>query len=113
MATAEDIEAPAAALHERALVVNGLCGSMAVPKRADAEFALPEVMRRGGVTAVNLTISVHDGFRQTCTNLSHLLKAVDRSPGTRVARSVEDIAAAKRERGAAIILGFQNSDPIE
>ena len=113
MATAEESRARAAALHERALVVNGLSGSMSVPGSAEAEFTLPEAMRAGGVTGVNLTVSVNDGFQPTCTRLSHLLRAIDRSPGVRVARTVEDLHAAKRERGAAIVVGFQNSDPIE
>ena len=105
----------AAELHSSATIVNGLCGSMALPGSADAPFDLPAVMRAGGVTAVNLTVSVSDAYKATCTKLSYLLQAIERqaAEGTRVARSVEDIAAAKREGGAAIVIGFQNSDPIE
>ncbi|HEX4520607.1 MAG TPA: membrane dipeptidase [Gaiellaceae bacterium] len=115
MSAASATSERAAELHRRALIVNGLCGSMAVPKTPDAPFDLPASMRAGGVTAVNLTISVSDGFRVTCKNLSHLLKAIDRQAGdgVRVARTVEDLTAAKAEDGAAIIIGFQNSDPIE
>jgi len=88
---------------------------MSLPRSREAAFDLPAVMRRGGVTAVNLTISVSDGFHATCDNLSHLLGAIDRqaADGVRVARTARDIIAAKEGGGAAIILGFQNSDPLE
>jgi membrane dipeptidase len=88
---------------------------MALPRSPDAPFDLPDAMRRGGVTAVNLTVSVSDGFRATCTNLSNLLCAVDRRAheGVRIGRTVDDIVTAKADGGVAIIVGFQNSDPIE
>ena len=115
MSAASDRTEHAAELHRRAIIINGLCGSMAVPGSLTADFDLPAVMRAGGVTAVNLTISVSDFFEATCTRLSNLLRAIDRqaSEGTRIARSVDDIVAAKKEGAAAIIVGFQNSDPIE
>jgi membrane dipeptidase len=101
-------------LHARATIVNGLCSSNSVPKSAGAEFRLPAVMAAGNVAAVNLTVSVKDDFRATCTKLSYLLQAVDRATdGTRIVRSAADIAEAKDEGGAGIIIGFQNADPIE
>jgi membrane dipeptidase len=102
-------------LHKTAVIVNALSGSMGLPRSADAAFDLPATMRAGGVSAVNLTVSVSDAFAATCTKLSHLLSAIDRQAidGVRIARVVEDILAAKDQDGAAIILGFQNSDPIE
>jgi membrane dipeptidase len=102
-------------LHDRAIVINGLSGSMALPRGKNASFELPRLMREGGVTATNLTVSVHDGFHQTSTNLAHLLQAVDRlaDEGVRVVRTVADIRAAKEAGEAGIIVGFQNSDPFE
>ena len=102
-------------LHRRALIVNGLAGGkVSMPTSADAEFRLPSIMREGGVTAVNLTVSYRDGFATTVRNLSHLLRAVDESGGAiRVARTVVDLRAAKADGVPAVILGFQNSDPIE
>jgi len=103
----------AADLHERATVVNGLVGSMSAPKTAAAGFTLPGVMRAGGVTAVNLTVTLSDGFATTCTTIAHLLNAIDAQAGVRLVRTVEDIGAAKDEGGAGIIVGFQNSDAFE
>lgn len=102
-------------LHDRAIVINGLSGSMALPRGKDAPFELPRLMREGGVTATNLTVSVHDGFQQTCTNLAYLLQAIDRlaDEGVRVIRTAADIRAAKEAGHAGIIIGFQNSDPFE
>jgi len=115
MTAAGEVMPRAAELHGRSLVLNGLCGSMALPRSPDAPFDLPDSMRKGGVTAVNLTVSVSDGFHATCTNLSNLLCAIDRraDDGVRLARTVDDIVSAKADGGTAIIVGFQNSDPIE
>lgn len=102
-------------VHERAIVINGLSGSMALPRGREAPFELPRLMREGGVTATNLTVSVHDGFHQTSTNLAYLLQAIDRltGEGVRVIRTAADIRAAKESGEAGIIVGFQNSDPFE
>src|SRR4029079_6670920 len=83
------------------------------PKTAAAEFTLPEVMRAGGVTAANLTVTLSDGLAATCTTIAHLLNAIDAQEGVRLVRTVDDIAAAKGEGGAGIIVGFQNSDAFE
>jgi membrane dipeptidase len=103
----------AAELHARATVVNGLVGSMSAPKTATAEFTLPEVMRVGGVTAANLTVTLSDGFATTCTTIAHLLNAIESQDGVRLVRTVDDIVAAKAEGGTGIIIGFQNSDSFE
>lgn len=110
-----DVGERAAELHGRALIVNGLAGGkVSMPTSRDAEFRLPAIMLEGGVTAVNLTVSYEDDFAVTIRNLSHLLRAVDDSDGaSRIAYTVGDLRAAKAEGRAAVILGFQNSDPIE
>src|SRR5262249_24506549 len=100
-------------LHGRATIVNGLVGSMSVPKTSAAPFTLPGVMREGGVTAANLTVTLSDGFATTCTTIAHLLNAIEAQDGVRLVRTVDDIAAAKAEGGAAIVIGFQNSDAFE
>jgi membrane dipeptidase len=85
-----------------------------MPTRPDAEFRLPEIMREGGVTAVNLTVAYRDGFAPAAQHLSYLLQAVDRrADEIRITRTVHDIRAAKADGVPAIILGFQNSEPIE
>jgi membrane dipeptidase len=103
------------ALHEQAVIVNGLAGGkVSMPTSPTSEFRLPEIMRAGGVTAANLTVSFRDGFAVTVRNLSHLLRAVDASGDRiRVARTADDIREAKRAGVPAVILGLQNSDPIE
>jgi membrane dipeptidase len=100
-------------LHRRATIVNGLVGSMSAPKTAAAPFTLPEVMREGGVTAANLTVTLSDGFATTCTTIAHLLNAIEAQDGVRLVRTVDDIAAAKADGGAGVIIGFQNSDAFE
>jgi len=114
MSTEVELGAHAADLHRRALVVNALAGGkVAAPESREAPFLLPEIMRAGGVTAVNLTVSFRDGFAESVRKLSLLLQAIDRSDGIAVARTVDDLRDAKRRGEAAVLLGFQNSDPLE
>lgn len=110
-----DVRERASELHRQALVVNGLAGGkVAMPASAASEFLLPAIMREGGVTAANLTVSYRDGFAVTMRNLSYLLRAIDESGGAaRVAYTADDLRAAKADGTAAVIIGFQNSDPIE
>jgi membrane dipeptidase len=65
------------------------------------------------VTAANLTVTLSDGFAATCTTIAHLLNAIEAQDGVRLVRTVDDIAAAKAESGAGVIVGFQNSDAFE
>ncbi len=109
-----DISPRAEELHARAIVINALCSSNSTPKKADAEFGLPEIMNDGGVTAVNLTISVKDDFKTTIATFTHLLNAIDRrADDVRLARTAADIRAAKAAGVPAIVAGFQNSDPFD
>ncbi len=103
----------AAELHRRALIFNGLAGSSALPQGRDADWDLPAIMRDGGITSANLTLALNEGFKATSVRMSNLLRAIDRYDGVRVARTVDDILAAKAEGGVAIAMGFQNTDPIE
>ena len=114
MSASTDTAARVRALHEQAVIVNGLGGGkVCMPSSRTSEFRLPEIMREGGVAAVNLTVSYKDGFADTMRNLSYLLQAMDGRDDIRVARTADDIRAAKAEGGSAVVLGFQNSDPIE
>ncbi len=104
----------AAELHRSAIIINGLGGGkVAMPDRRGGEFQLPSIMREGGVTSVNLTVAYLHGFEISIEGLSWLLQAVDASEGISIARTVKDIEDAKRAGEATILVGFQNSDPIE
>jgi membrane dipeptidase len=103
----------AAELHRRALIFNGLAGSSALPAGRDGDWDLPQIMRDGGITSANLTVALNEGFHATSVRFSNLLRAIDRHDGVHVARTVDDILAAKEEGGVAIAIGFQNSDPLE
>jgi len=86
-----------------------------MPRSGQVEFEVPALMRAGGVTAVNLTVSYldSDDFGTTAAEVAHVLRAIDETPGARLGLTVADIAAAKEEGEAAIVLGFQNATAIE
>jgi membrane dipeptidase len=75
-----------------------------------------DMLHRGGVDVANVTIAgVEDNFRaavRSYTNWQKQFRLVgpDR---IRIVRQVADIEAAKRESKIAVIMGFQNSEPVE
>lgn len=95
------------ALHDDAVVIDGL-------EICNWSRDVFEDMRRGGLTAVNCTCAVWEGFRPTMDNIAQwqrwfkehddiILQVFD----------TEDIRRAKREDKTGISLGWQNTYPIE
>ncbi|MEJ2730674.1 MAG: membrane dipeptidase, partial [Deltaproteobacteria bacterium] len=73
-----------------------------------------ENMRRGGLTAVNCTCSILEGFRQTAKNIVWWRKAFNTYSNLIMpVRTTSDIRAAKQADRTGIILGFQNTSAIE
>ncbi len=73
-----------------------------------------EELRRGGLTAVHVTLAIWEGARETLDLVGRWNQLIrDNSdilcPGT----SGGDIEAAKRDEKTAIIFGFQNASPFE
>ena len=71
-------------------------------------------MREGGVSAVHVTVTYHEDFRETVENIADWNRLFERFsnlilPG----RTADDIYRAQREQRTAIIFGFQNCSPIE
>ncbi len=103
------------AVHERATVVNGL---------AQGSASFEAIVRRclaGGVSATNLTVAANDSADQAFRKIAKFYSNMDRvnseqPPGqrcVRVATSVAEIEETKRTGQTAMVLGFQNSDPLE
>lgn len=89
-------------------VVNGLA-QPGVSFRATLEAA-----HAGGIAASNLTVASNHGFREAAERIIDLLRLIE--SGTVAAdlvTRVEDIEACHRSGRAGIVIGFQNSDPIE
>jgi membrane dipeptidase len=105
----------AAALHREAVIVNMLGGVNRFPTLASPQFALPETMAQGGTTAVSWTLAgTTEFFRETAEKFAQALVAIDHSdPPARLVRTVDDIREAKANGEAAIIVNFQNTDPLE
>ncbi|CAN7654581.1 membrane dipeptidase [Neorhizobium sp. LjRoot104] len=94
-------------LHDRAIVFDGLQTS---------QWGRPifEEMRAGGITAVNVSTVLWENFREGIDYVSqwkHFLR--DNSDLIRPVRTVADIHAAKAENKTGIILGWQNTSPLE
>lgn len=68
----------------------------------------------GGVTGVHATCAVWEGTRDTLRNLAAWNRRFrDPAGHVRLATTAEDVSAAARDGEIAVILGFQNTSPIE
>ncbi len=94
-------------LHKDAIVIDGLNISKWSRK-------VLEGIHEGGITAFNATSAMLENFRQTILNLIQWERFFEDCNGiiSRVA-SVDDILGAKKAGKTGIILGFQNTSPIE
>lgn len=94
-------------LHQHSIVIDGL-------NISNFDRTVFEEMQQGGVTAVNCTVSVWEGFQKTVENINRMTEAIEAcSDIVMLARTSEDIRQAKREGKTGIILGFQNAHAFE
>jgi len=76
--------------------------------------AIFEQMRRGGVSAVHVTIAYWEGCRETLSNVGHWNRRfAEHSDLIVPAHSAADLRRAREAGKTAIIYGFQNCSPIE
>jgi membrane dipeptidase len=93
--------------HDGAIIVDGL-------QTCQWSRSIFEEMRAGGVTAVNVSSLLWENFREGIDYVSewkHFLR--ENSDLLRPVRTVADIHAAKAENKTGIILGWQNTSPLE
>ncbi|GLQ11905.1 hypothetical protein GCM10007913_38370 [Devosia yakushimensis] len=107
MSQAPLIPPQAQSLHDRSIIVDGLQTSL---------WGRPifEEMRAGGLTAVNVSTVLWENFREGIDYVSqwkHFLR--EHADILRPVRSVADIHAAKAENKTGIIIGWQNTSPLE
>lgn len=97
----------AKSLHDELIVIDAL-------QHSNWDREVLEELRRGGVTAVHITMAVWEGCRETLSNIARWHRLFeDHGDIVMQARSAADIEAAKRAGKTAIIFGFQNSSPFE
>ena len=76
--------------------------------------AVYESLNEGGVAAINATIATWENYRETLDHISRwLARFRERSDRVLQVETVEDIHRAKREGKTGVILGWQNTSPIE
>lgn len=94
-------------LHDSAIIVDGL-------QTCQWSRSIFEEMRAGGLTAVNASSLLWENFREGIAYVSewkHFLR--ENSDLIRPVRTVADIHAAKAENKTGIIIGWQNTSPLE
>ncbi len=96
-----------ASLHERSLVIDGL-------QICSWSREIFEEQQQAGLSAVNYTCSVWEGFAATMENVATFRARIEENSDIlRSVTSVADISAAKRKKRVGVILGFQNTWAIE
>ena len=103
--TAEDV---AKRVYDEAVVIDGLNVS---------RWESPAVYRSlhaGGVTAINATIAIWEGFQEALDNIARWPQRFADHGDTLVqAKTAGDIVQAKQAGRTAVIFGWQNASPIE
>jgi len=97
----------AAKLHNEAIVIDGL---------QTCQWSRPifEDMRAGGLTAVNVSSVIWENFREGIGYVSEWKRFLRENDDLiRPVRTVADIHAAKAENRTGIIIGWQNTSPLE
>lgn len=94
-------------LHQQAIVIDGL-------QTCDWSRSIFAEMRDGGITAVNCASLLWENFKEGIDYVSHWKRLLrDNDDLIRPVRRLEDIQAAKEENRTGIILGWQNTSPLE
>jgi len=94
-------------LHAKAIVIDGL----QISNWSEAVF---QNNRKGGVSAFTATTAVHENFRETVRNITgwdHMFRKY--ADLIMPVKTTADIRMAKSAGKTGIILGFQNSGPVE
>jgi len=101
------VESGSRKLHDEAIVIDCL----EISNWSENVF---QNMRRGGLTAVNCTISILENFRQTINNIAWWNQAFNKHCDIIMpVKTVGDIQKAKELGKTGIIFGFQNTSAIE
>ncbi len=94
-------------IHDRSIVIDGLQTCL-------WSREVFEDLRAGGVTAVNCSTVLWENFREGIAYVSEWKRFLrEHADLIRPVRTVADIHAAKREGRTGIILGWQNTSPLE
>ena len=102
------MENTAESVYKKAFVIDGLNVS-----RGESP-SVYESLHAGEVTAINATIAVWEGFRETLDNIARWPRRFAEHSDTLVqAHSAADIVQAKSDGRTAVIFGWQNASPIE
>lgn len=97
----------AAKLHNEAIVIDGL-------QTCQWSRSIFEDMRAGGLTAVNVSSVIWENFREGIGYVSEWKRFLRENDDLiRPVRTVADILAAKSENRTGIIIGWQNTSPLE
>lgn len=97
----------AAKLHNEAVVIDGL-------QTCQWSRSIFEDMRAGGLTAVNVSSVIWENFREGIGYVSEWKRFLRENDDLiRPVRTVADIHAAKAENKTGIIIGWQNTSPLE
>jgi len=95
-------------VYDEAIVIDGLnVSAWSSPNVYDSLHA-------GRVTAINATIAVWEGFRETMDHVAAWLARFEEREDTLAqGRTADDVLQAKRDGRTAVFLGWQNASPIE
>ena len=106
----EDEEQRAIDLHKKTIVINALSY---MPNRKTFQRYC-DIMIEGGITAVNPTVASTHSLNEACKLIAETIRNINScNRKVTIVTSVEEIRKAKIDGFIGIVLGFQNTTPLE
>lgn len=94
-------------LHDHSIVIDAL-------ETSNWDRELFEELYEGGITCVHITCAIWEGTKKTLENIGDWYRIIrENSDILLLVTTVEDILLAKSSRKVGVMLGFQNSSPID
>lgn len=102
-------------IHKKTVCINALVG-FSTSERGDVVTNFQrfcDTMKKGGVSAVNLTIASNQNIGETCSIIAHMYNLIQHVDDSMLIKTAGDIREAKHGGKAGIIFGFQNTETLE
>jgi membrane dipeptidase len=109
----KDEEQRAVDVHQKSIVINALSNFRQGSDPIDNFQKYCDIMRKGGVSVVNLTVASEQNLGEACSVISKWYNLLGVTDDVILIFSAEDIREAKRSGKTGIILGFQNTSPLD
>jgi membrane dipeptidase len=100
-------------VHQKSIVINALSNFRQGSDPIDNFQKYCDIMKKGCVSVVNLTVASEQNLGEACSVISKWYNLLGVTDDVILILSAKNIREAKRSEKTGIILGFQNTSPLD